>query len=49
MTPSDDVAVGKASNATDAQSHFRRTLWRVMVMQVGALIVLWWLQSRYNG
>jgi hypothetical protein len=27
---------------------FRRTLIRVMAMQVAALAVLWWLQARYN-
>jgi hypothetical protein len=48
-TPSDGTAAGPGPNdVTDAQAHFRRTLWRVMAMQVGALIVLWWLQFRYN-
>jgi hypothetical protein len=33
---------------TDGQAQFRRTLVRVMAMQVVALIVLWWLESRYT-
>lgn len=49
MTPNDDGAAGTGPGATDAQAHFERTLWRVMVMQVAALIVLGWLQLRYNG
>ncbi len=32
-----------------AQSKFRRTLVTVMSVQVIALILLWLLQSRYNG
>jgi hypothetical protein len=26
---------------------FRSTLWRVLSMQVFALLLLWWLQSHY--
>ena len=32
-----------------AQSKFRRTLLSVMAVQVVALILLWLVQSRYNG
>jgi hypothetical protein len=39
-TEQGDAAAGRA--------RFRRTLVRVMAMQVVALIVLWWLQSRYT-
>jgi hypothetical protein len=28
---------------------FRSTLWRVLTMQVVALGLLWWLQSRYTS
>ena len=31
----------------DAQTHFRRTLLRVMTVQIVALLLLWWLQSHY--
>jgi hypothetical protein len=31
------------------QSTFRSTLIRVMAVQVGALVVLWLLQTRYSG
>jgi hypothetical protein len=30
-------------------SKFRSTLIRVMAMQVGALVALWLLQTRYSG
>ncbi|HLB38459.1 MAG TPA: hypothetical protein VJL31_17955 [Gemmatimonadales bacterium] len=34
----------------DAGSHrFRRTLLRVMAVQVGTLLLLWLLQTRYTG
>lgn len=29
-------------------ARFRRTLVKVMSMQVVALLALWWLQARYN-
>jgi hypothetical protein len=29
-------------------AHFRRTLVKVMSMQLVALLALWWLQARYN-
>ena len=32
----------------DARARFRRTLIRVMSMQVGALLVLWALQAAFN-
>jgi hypothetical protein len=47
-TPSDGTADTEPTDAREAQSHFRRTLWRVMAMQVGALIVLGLLQFRYT-
>jgi hypothetical protein len=28
-------------------SKFRSTLWRVLTMQVAALLLLWWLQAHY--
>ena len=34
-------------DAPEALAHFRQTLVRVMSVQVGALLLLWWLQSRY--
>jgi hypothetical protein len=27
---------------------FRSTLWRVLLMQLVALALLWWLQARYS-
>jgi len=32
----------------EGAARFRRTLVRVMSMQVLALLLLWWLQARYN-
>jgi hypothetical protein len=43
VTPDD-----AADEAIEAQAHFRKTLVRVMAVQVAALIVLWWLQARYS-
>ncbi len=34
---------------TPATPTFRKTLIRVMAVQVGALLLLWLLQSRYTG
>ncbi|MBK7833932.1 MAG: hypothetical protein IPJ56_16595 [Gemmatimonadetes bacterium] len=34
--------------APDSAPPFRRTLVRVMGMQLLALLALWWLQSRYG-
>lgn len=31
-----------------ARARFRRTLTRVMVMQVAALLALWWLQATFT-
>jgi len=41
---------GPASDGSDPEgsARFRRTLVRVMSMQVVALLVLWWLQARYG-
>jgi hypothetical protein len=51
-TPSDGTAAGAAPkdppDTSGAQAHFRRTLVKVMATQVAALIVLWWIQSRYT-
>ncbi len=33
----------------EGAARFRRTLARVMSMQVAALIALWWLQARYGN
>lgn len=33
----------------EGAARFRRTLARVMSMQVAALVVLWWLQARYGN
>lgn len=33
----------------EGAARFRRTLARVMSMQVAALAVLWWLQARYGN
>lgn len=33
----------------EGTAQFRRTLGRVMSVQVVALIVLWWLQARYGN
>jgi hypothetical protein len=44
MIDSDDIPP-----ATDAdRAHFRRTLLKVMIMQVFALALLWLLQSAYT-
>ncbi len=34
--------------APEDSARFRRTLVRVMSMQVVALLALWWLQARYD-
>lgn len=34
--------------APEDSARFRRTLVKVMGMQVVALLALWWLQARYN-
>lgn len=34
--------------APEDSARFRRTLVKVMSMQVVALLALWWLQARYN-
>ena len=49
MTPSDHTAAGDdtPTRASD-QALFRRTLIRVMAVQVAALFVLWLLQFRYS-
>ena len=46
MTP--DAPDSPDSPDSQSQSQFRRTLVKVMAMQVAALIVLWWLESRYT-
>jgi hypothetical protein len=33
----------------EASAHFRRTLLRVMTVQVVSLALLWWLQQRYSA
>lgn len=33
----------------EAPSHFRRTLLRVLTIQVVTLVLLWLLQARYAG
>lgn len=42
-----DVPRSAAPDATEAQAHFRRTLVRVMSVQIAALLFLGWLQLRY--
>jgi hypothetical protein len=37
-----------APNPPDDATRFRRTLIKVMTMQVVALAVLWWLQTRFT-
>ena len=50
IPPDDGPAAGTEPNAAPhAQRQFRRTLVRVMAMQIGALLVLWWLQHRYTS
>jgi hypothetical protein len=44
----DDAPESSEAQASEAQAHFRRTLVRVMAMQIAALIALWWLQFRYT-
>jgi len=39
-TPTDDP---------EGAARFRRTLVRVMSVQLAALLVLWWLQARYHS
>lgn len=34
--------------ASDSRTHFRRTLWQVMAVQVVTLLLLWLLQARYT-
>jgi hypothetical protein len=43
MIESDDLPPATA----EERAHFRRTLVKVMIMQVVALAFLWLLQSRY--
>lgn len=38
-----------SNNRTDEQRRFRRTLVRVLVVQVVTLLLLWLLQSAYGG
>ena len=38
-----------STEQTPDTSKFRSTLIRVMALQVGALLVLWLLQTRYSG
>ena len=45
--PSDNNSTKRRTDAPEEQAHFRQTLVRVMSVQVGALLLLWWLQSRY--
>ena len=37
------------AHRTDEQRRFRRTLVRVLVVQVATLLLLWLLQSAYGG
>ncbi len=37
------------SDDPEGTARFRQTLVRVMSMQLAALLVLWWLQARYNS
>jgi hypothetical protein len=37
------------SNDPEGTARFRQTLVKVMSMQLAALLVLWWLQARYNS
>ncbi|HEX4936869.1 MAG TPA: hypothetical protein VFV33_26990 [Gemmatimonadaceae bacterium] len=39
----------RAASDPEASARFRQTLVKVMTMQVAALLLLWWLQARYNG
>lgn len=39
----------EAAADPEGAARFRRTLARVMSMQVAALVVLWWLQARYGN
>lgn len=51
VTPKDSRAPSRPPHAPDAPEDtalFRRTLVKVMSMQVVALLLLWWLQARYN-
>jgi hypothetical protein len=41
------MAAGEAEKVTD-RNRFRKTLVRVLIVQVVALLLLWALQSRYN-
>jgi hypothetical protein len=48
MPANHDIAPGDdAPDPVAEQAHFRRTLIRVMAMQVFALALLWLLEARY--
>jgi hypothetical protein len=37
-----------ASPSPESKARFRRTLVRVMTVQIAALLLLWWLQRTYT-
>jgi hypothetical protein len=50
--PTPPRAVERPNNSSpdpEGSARFRQTLLKVMSVQVVALLVLWWLQARYNG
>lgn len=48
VPPTDSPRPSPPPDAPEDTARFRRTLVKVMSMQVVALLVLWWLQARYD-
>lgn len=46
MTPPEP---GRPADAQAERARFRRTLFRVMAVQLVTLLLLWLLQARYTG